>query len=85
MLLIWKYLEYKSKLMLQFIVYFLGYFSVTLCSHYFCNFHKKGPRPKWTIYKHVLDDSKKCLSVVVVVVCRLSVARLQPTPAYVEA
>ena len=41
----------------------LGYFSVALCSYYFCNFRKKGPRPKWTIYKHVSDNSKKCLSV----------------------
>ena len=68
----------------------LGYFS-TLCSNYFCNFWKKGPRPKWTIYKHISDNSKKCLSVgsfeilSVVVICRLYVARLQPTPAYVEA
>ena len=26
-------------------------FQVTLCSHYFCRFCKKGPRPKWTIYE----------------------------------
>ena len=27
----------------------------------FLRFLKKGPRPKWTKYKHVSDDSKKCL------------------------
>ena len=44
---------------------FIGFwitFQVTLCSHYFYNFRKKGPRPKWTTYKHVSDKSKKCLS-----------------------
>ena len=57
----------------------------------FCDFRKKGPRQKWTIYKHVSDKSKKCLfvgnsGIVSVVICRLpSVSRLQPTPAYVEA
>ena len=48
----------------------------------FCNFRKKDPRTKWTIYKHVLDNYKKCLSVgnsgilsvVVVVVCVLAPA-----------
>ena len=48
----------------------------TLCSHYFCNFRKKGPRPKWTIYKHLSDNSKKCLSIgnfrILYVVCHLS-------------
>ena len=34
-------------------------FIVNLC----LRFPKKGPRPKWTIYKHVSDKSKKCLSV----------------------
>ena len=59
--------------------------------------NKKGHRPKYTIYKHVLDNYKKSLSVsnfgILSVVCRcrcncrfrLYVARLQPTPAYVEA
>ena len=48
---------------------------------------KKGPRPKWTIYKHKSVKNEKYLSIVnfgipsVVVWC--SVARLQPTPAYV--
>ena len=32
---------------------------ITLCSYYFCMFQKKGPRPKWTIYKHVSDKNKK--------------------------
>ena len=37
---------------------------VTQCSHYFCNFKEKmSYRSKWTIYKYVLDKSKKCLSV----------------------
>ena len=61
------------------VISILGYLSVTLCSHYFCNFLK--------IYKYVSDNSKKCLSVcyfgILSVAC-LSVARLQPTPAYVE-
>ena len=30
----------------------------------FAIFGKKGLRPKWTIYKHVPDQSKKCLTVV---------------------
>ena len=66
-----------------FIVYsqcmFYVTFQVTLCSHYFCNFRKKGPRPKLTIYKHVSDNSKKCKSVgnfgILSVICRLSVCR----------
>ena len=38
---------------------------------------KKCPTPKWTLYKHVSDNSKKCLSVgnfgiLSVVVCLLS-------------
>ena len=37
-------------------------FIVNLC-RFFCNFRKKGRRPKWTIYKHVSDKSKKWLSV----------------------
>ena len=35
-------------------------FIVNLCRHFF-HFRKKGP--KWTIYKHVSDKTKKCLSV----------------------
>ena len=51
-------------------------FIINLCRLFFCNFRKKGPRPKWTIYKHVSDNSKKCLSVgnsgiLFVVVCHL--------------
>ena len=44
----------------------------------FCNFRKNGPRPRWTIYKHVSENTKKCLSVgnsgilSVIVICRLS-------------
>ena len=45
------------------LIYFLITFQVALCSHYFYNFRKKGPRYKWTIYKYILDNSKKCLSV----------------------
>ena len=73
----------------------LGYFS---SNHMFLLFlqlpAKKRPRPKWTIYKHVSDNSKECLSDgnfgILSVVCRrpsssLSVARLKPTPADVEA
>ena len=50
---------------------------------------KKGPRHKWTIYKHESDQNNKCLSVgnfgILSVIRRLSVARLQPTPVYLEA
>ena len=54
-------------------------FIINLCRHFFCDIRKKGSRPKWTIYKHVSDNSKKCLSVdnsgiltvVVIVVCSL--------------
>ena len=38
-------------------------FQVTICFNYFCNFRKKGPRSKWTIFKDVSDNSKKCLCV----------------------
>ena len=38
-------------------------FIVNLCRKFLCDFLKKGPNPKWTIYKHVSDKSKKCLSV----------------------
>ena len=34
------------------------------CSHFFYKFQKKGPRPKWTIYKHESDKKEKCLSVI---------------------
>ena len=37
-------------------------FQVNLCSQYFCDFQKKGPRPKWTIYKHDLDRNIKNLT-----------------------
>ena len=47
----------------------------------FLQLPEKGPRAKWIMYKHVSDNSKKCLFVGKF--C-LSVARLQPTPAYVE-
>ena len=46
----------------------------------FLRLPEKGPRSKWTIYKHESDKNKKCLSS-----CLSSVACLQPTPAYVEA
>ena len=38
-------------------------FSENLCFNNFCVSRKKGPRPKWTIYKHESDKNKKCLSV----------------------
>ena len=53
-----KYLQIVSLILDYFSV--LGYFSVAQCSHYYYNFRKKGPRPK---YKYVLDNSKKCLTV----------------------
>ena len=40
-------------------IYTLVCFSVNLCSHYFYDFQKKGPRPKWTTYKHESDNNKK--------------------------
>ena len=43
----------------------------------FLQLSEKGPKPKWTIYKHVSDKNKKCLSVgnfeILSVVLRLSV------------
>ena len=48
------------------LIYFSEYwptFQVNLYSHYFWDFQKKGPKPKFTIYKHVSDKSEKCLSV----------------------
>ena len=41
---------------------------------------EKSPRPKWAKYKYESDKNKKYLLSVI-----LSVARLQLTPAYVEA
>ena len=51
------------------------------------NIQKKGLIPEWTIYKHVLENSKKCLSIgnFRILPSSLSVTRLQATPAYVEA
>ena len=43
------------------------------------------PRSKWTIYKYILDNSKKCLSVISELYLSSSEAGLQPTAAYVEA
>ena len=39
------------------------YFSSIPILPLFATFREKGPRPKWNIYKNVLDNSKKCLSV----------------------
>ena len=36
---------------------------IEICSHFFCNFLKKVPRPKWTIFKYISDKNKKGLSV----------------------
>ena len=56
-------------------------FIINLCRQFFCDFRMKGHRSKWTIYKHVSDNSRKCLSVgnsgilsIVVVVCVLAPA-----------
>ena len=45
----------------------------------FLPYPEKGPKPKWTIYKHVSEHSKKCLSVILelcllFVVCSASAA-----------
>ena len=53
-----------------------------LCSHYFWDFRKKDPWPKWTISDNSIRNV--CLSVISEF-CLWSVARLQPTPAYAEA
>ena len=44
-------------------------FQVTLCPHYFCNFQKNGPRPKWTTFQTILRNvcNFGILSVVVIV------------------
>ena len=54
-------------------------FIVTRYVHnFFCDFRKIYPKPKWTIYKHISDKSKKCLSIdnsgnlVVVCLCNRS-------------
>ena len=38
-------------------------FIIKLCRQFFCDCRKKGPRLKWTIFKHDSDNSKKCLTV----------------------
>ena len=47
----------------EFLALFWSIFIINLCRRYPCDFRKKGPRPKWTKYKHVSDKSKKYLSV----------------------
>ena len=41
-------------------VWVLGYFSVTTI---FATSRKSGPRPKWTIYKHISDNSSSSSSI----------------------
>ena len=55
------------------------YFLVNLCYHYFATARKKGPRLKWTIYRHKSDKNKKSLyvsnfGILYVVVCSKSTA-----------
>ena len=56
-------------------IYILDYFLSKPMFPIFLQLPKKGLRPKWTIYKHVSDKSKKCLSVgnfgILSVVCSL--------------
>ena len=52
------------------ILFCFGLLLVYLCRFFF----EKEPRPKWTIYKHVSDKSKKCLSLVILKFCLSSVA-----------
>ena len=54
-------LSVLTNINLNFDFYFT--FQVNLCSHQFCDFQNKGPRPKWTIYNYVSDNPRKCLSV----------------------
>ena len=65
--------------LLCFFVQFWFTFQVNLCSHNFYDFLKKGSRPKWIIYMHESDKSKKCLSVgnfgILSVVCNVSAAQ----------
>ena len=48
--------------LLPLLVYFWN--KPTYVDNFIAIFEKKGPRPKWTIFKHVSDKSKKCLSVI---------------------
>ena len=43
---------------------FLFTFIVIYVDNFFAVFEKKGTRPKLTLYKHVSDKPKKCISVV---------------------
>ena len=61
--------------MSQKVLQFLGYFSSKPMFPLFMQLPEKSPRLKFIIYKHVSDNSKKCLSVgsfrILSVVCGL--------------
>ena len=52
----------ESNMNQKFMDFFLGYLPSYMFP-IFCNFWKKDPRSKWTIYKYDSEKSKKCLSV----------------------
>ena len=54
----------RNCIICYFIRYFWCIFIVNLCGLSFCDLQKIGPWEKWTVYKHVLEISKKCLSVI---------------------
>ena len=57
---------------------FLGYFYSNHMIPLFCHFQKKGPRPKWTIYKNVSGNSMNCgLSVILEFCLQFVVCSLQ--------
>ena len=59
-----RYFKILCKIFLLYSLYFLVYFyNKPICRQSFCDFRKKDPRPKWTIYKYILDKSQKCLFV----------------------
>ena len=45
---------------------------------------KKGPRLKWTTYKHVSDKSKKCLSLILEFCLSSSLSAFVLAPAYIS-
>ena len=62
---------------------FLVYFSSRPMLPLFCNFRKKGPRPKWSICKHESDENKKCLYLSVVSkFCLVSIVVCSASKAY---
>ena len=59
----------------MFFMRFFDNFQLTYVPIIFTTYRKKGPRPRWTIYKNELNKNKRCLSVsifgILSVVCRM--------------